>query len=114
MNLTEYAQQSLDDTLRWFPFKAKDLIHQSLALVGEAGEVANIVKKIDRGDSSLADKETFDALAEELIDVQVYLNNLYALLGINPDNVYAIKRRKNEKRFNKALTENGKVEHHNV
>lgn len=113
MNLTEYAQQSRDDTRRWFPDKVDDLMHQTVALAGEVGEVANIVKKIDRGSFTLKDKIIFENLAEELIDVQIYLNNLYGILGINPDKVYAIKRAENEKRFGKL---NGikSVEHHNV
>lgn len=51
------------------------------ALVGELGEYANIRKKYERGD---IDRATFNKLAaDELADVQTYLDILAFRLGIN-------------------------------
>ncbi|MEH6474077.1 MAG: MazG-like family protein [Sneathiella sp.] len=51
------------------------------ALIGEVGEAANISKKIKRGDFSLA--EVRDHFANELADVQIYLDLLAAKAGID-------------------------------
>lgn len=51
------------------------------ALVGELGEAANILKKIKRGDFEL--DKVRDDLADELADVQTYLDILAANLGID-------------------------------
>ena len=44
------------------------------ALLGELGEFANIIKKIDRGDFTLQDARA--ELADELADIQTYLDLL--------------------------------------
>ncbi len=51
------------------------------ALVGELGEAANILKKVDRGDYTL--DEVKSDIADELADVQCYLDRLADKLGIN-------------------------------
>jgi NTP pyrophosphatase (non-canonical NTP hydrolase) len=51
------------------------------ALVGEVGELANILKKVDRGDFSL-DVVRVD-MSRELADIQAYLDILASELGIN-------------------------------
>lgn len=56
------------------------------ALVGEVGEVANVLKKIDRGMKELGDPSLDEArkdLAHELADVQCYLILLAARCGID-------------------------------
>jgi NTP pyrophosphatase (non-canonical NTP hydrolase) len=48
------------------------------ALTGEVGETANLLKKLRRGDSvSMRD------VADELADVQIYLDLLAAHLGVD-------------------------------
>lgn len=56
----------------------------SNATLGELGELANIIKKLERGD--LADKkgqEIIDLLAGELADVAIYLDILAYRCGVN-------------------------------
>lgn len=53
----------------------------SNACLGELGEAANIIKKIERGDLTL--KEAKSALAKELADVQTYLDLLAFKADIN-------------------------------
>lgn len=53
----------------------------SNACLGELGESANIIKKIERGDMTL--EEAREQLAEELADVQTYLDILAFRAGID-------------------------------
>jgi len=54
----------------------------SNATLGELGEAANLIKKIERGDTTL--EEARDALAAELADAQTYLDLLAHRAGIDP------------------------------
>lgn len=49
----------------------------ALAMIGEAGEACNEVKKLKRGDGDI------DRIAMELADVVIYADLLAARLGIN-------------------------------
>jgi NTP pyrophosphatase (non-canonical NTP hydrolase) len=51
------------------------------AVVGELGEYANLRKKVERGDFTLA--EALPELANELADVVIYLDILATELGID-------------------------------
>lgn len=51
------------------------------ALAGEVGEAANIIKKIKRGDVTLA--EVAQDLAGELADIQIYLDLLALQAGVD-------------------------------
>lgn len=51
------------------------------ALVGEVGELANELKKVDRGDFTF--NEAFSKIASELADIQTYLDLLAYRLGFN-------------------------------
>ena len=51
------------------------------AVVGELGELANILKKVKRGDFALAEKR--QEIADELADTQIYLDLLAASLSVD-------------------------------
>ena len=51
------------------------------AVTGELGELANIIKKIERGDLTL--EEAREDLGKELADVQTYLDILAYQAGVN-------------------------------
>ena len=55
--------------------------HWVQALVGEVGEAANILKKVDRGDYTL--ESALPDVARELADIQCYLDILAFKLGID-------------------------------
>ena len=59
------------------------LAYPTLGLVGEAGEFANKVKKIDRDDDGLLTLECRVALISELGDVLWYITRLAHILGCN-------------------------------
>lgn len=54
------------------------------ALVGEVGELANVLKKIDRGDFAYVLKA--DEIEKELADIQIYLDLLAHTLCVDLSN----------------------------
>lgn len=68
---------------RWSAGSEEDIHFLALALCGEAGELANLIKKCWRGDRSLRNAEV--DLAEELADVRIYLELLASMLKIDLD-----------------------------
>jgi NTP pyrophosphatase (non-canonical NTP hydrolase) len=102
MNLQRLIDQCRDDSERWFPEVKDSLAVMALGLNGEAGEVADIIKKVERGSIEL-EGYVIDDLAEEIIDVLIYLANLMGYLELRHpiewDHVYDKKREKNEQRF---------------
>ena len=55
--------------------------HWVQATLGEFGELANILKKVDRGDFLLSDK--LEDIEKELADIQTYLDILAFKLGVD-------------------------------
>jgi NTP pyrophosphatase (non-canonical NTP hydrolase) len=70
-----------------------------IALIGEVGEMSNLVKKVIRGDFMLDEKK--DELSEELADVLAYLLKLSYQLDIDLEKAYLNKMVKNKERFQK-------------
>lgn len=68
-----------------------------VSLTGEVGEVANIVKKIVRGDFKLEEKKP--DIQDELVDVFIYLLKLSYQLNIDLESAYVEKMKKNRERF---------------
>lgn len=99
--LGEMANQCVADSERWFGDGAvvHSIPHHTLAMAGEVGEFANIVKKIERGSLSIHDAKTRYALTMELTDTFIYMLNLAGLLGIDLEKSYKHIRGLNEKRF---------------
>lgn len=102
--LDDYIRMCVEDSKRWFPTTSIDnedrgasLMHHLVALVGEVGELCNIVKKVDRGST------TWDAVEEdaafELVDVFIYLCTLAGLMGVSLEWLFNQKRIQNEERF---------------
>lgn len=83
----------------WFPQTADDLRHHVLGLCGEVGELANIVKKIDRGSMTLESEHHRDSLEDEVADVFIYLLNVVAILKMNLGKRYLNKQAFNQERF---------------
>lgn len=89
------------DTKEWFPDKDIDLGYLTVALCGEAGEFANILKKIMRGDKDINDKFVRVEMAFELVDVLIYTAMLANLLNIDLTEAYNHKRGINVERYTK-------------
>lgn len=75
--------------------------HKLLWLLGEIGEVIDIIKK--NGDTkSVEDKELREHLVEEMADVLMYYNDVLLCYGISADELkeaYTAKFEKNMKRW---------------
>lgn len=108
--LNELAEQCLSDSQRWFPDVCPQptdtsrqtvmhIIHHTVAMFGEVGEFANIVKKIERGSLDFDDLKTRFQLRDELVDVLIYLLNIAGILEIDLLDAYNVKREFNERRF---------------
>lgn len=110
MNFEEYQNEAKQTAL--YPNRLKNLEYPTLGLAGEAGEVANIVKKIQRDFGGEITEETRAKLKDELGDVLWYISacadelNL-TLAEIAEYNVEKLSKR--HKRANgKRIMENGK------
>jgi NTP pyrophosphatase (non-canonical NTP hydrolase) len=87
------------DSKRWFKKTAQDPVFMTLCLLGEGGELANIVKKIARGSLDPKDATVRYDVQMEMADVFTYLLALSVLLGVDLEKAYYHKRALNEKRF---------------
>ena len=78
---------------------AEDL-HAALGLCGEAGEVADLIKKAAFTPFRIADADTFrDDLEEELGDVLYYWARLCSQFNFDPVDIIEANMRKLEKRY---------------
>lgn len=81
MNFSEYQKKSRETAL--YPNKDNNFIYPTLGLNGEAGEVAEKIKKVLRDKNGIIDEQTKQELAKELGDVLWYLANLATELKLD-------------------------------
>jgi len=74
MTLDEYQREARKTSV--YPDIGKNFTYPTLGLVGEAGEVAEKVKKILRDDDGKLSEEKREELIKEMGDVLWYLANL--------------------------------------
>ena len=70
-----------------YPNLGSDKIYPTLGLVGEAGEVAEKVKKVIRDKKGIFDEESKKSIKKELGDVLWYLSNLCTEFDFNLEEV---------------------------
>src|SRR5690349_17855391 len=80
MNFEEY--QSAASKTALYPRRLDNLEYPTLGLAGEAGEVANIVKKIQRDHGGVITDEVRSSLKDELGDVLWYISACADELGL--------------------------------
>ena len=85
MNFEEYQAEAKQTAL--YPNRLKNLEYPTLGLAGEAGEVANIVKKIQRDFGGEITDETRVKLKDELGDVLWYISACADELGLTLDQI---------------------------
>jgi NTP pyrophosphatase (non-canonical NTP hydrolase) len=85
MTFDEY--QTLAKRTAIYPDIGKNFIYPTLGLAGEAGEVANKVKKIFRDDNGVVRPERVEEIKKELGDVLWYLAQLSGEFGFALDDV---------------------------
>jgi NTP pyrophosphatase (non-canonical NTP hydrolase) len=85
MDFAEY--QSLSRRTATYPRAGEDMTYPALGLCGEAGEVAEKVKKTIRDDGGVLSDERRDALARELGDVLWYVAQLATEAGLDLETI---------------------------
>lgn len=97
MTFNEY-QSKAKETAR-FPEKETAFIYASLALMGEAGEVSEKIKKIWRDKNKQVGAEDREEIKKELGDVLWYLSQLAEQLGIDFNDVAQTNLEKTQSRL---------------
>jgi NTP pyrophosphatase (non-canonical NTP hydrolase) len=97
MNLNDYQLAALDTAM--YPNKGCNFTYPALGLAGEAGEVADKLKKVIRDNDGDLTKDVRDAVAKEIGDVLWYVAVLayemnYNLSDIAQMNVDKLASRK--------------------
>lgn len=85
MEFREYQKKSRETAL--YPDKDGNFVYPTLGLVGEAGEVAEKVKKILRDDGGVVSGEKREEIKKELGDVLWYLSQLATEFDLSLDNI---------------------------
>ena len=98
-------QTSFSESRGWFYHKANNtddmiskLQYNAVALAGEVGEFANLVKKVTRQKERLND-EMLAHMKEEVTDVFIYVLLASKLLNMDLEAEFLKKQEKNEQRF---------------
>src|SRR5918996_6331286 len=85
MDFSEY--QSLSRRTATYPRAGEDMTYPALGLCGEAGEVAEKVKKTIRDDGGVMSRERREALAGELGDVLWYVAQVATEAGLDLEEI---------------------------
>ncbi len=101
MTFREY-QIKAKETAR-FPEKENSFIYAALALNGEAGEVAEKIKKIWRDKGKVVSLEDKEEIKKEMGDVLWYLSQLAEELGVDFDDVAETNIKKIHSRLERNL-----------
>jgi len=83
MTFEEYQTEARKTAI--YPDKDKNFIYPTLGLAGEAGEVAEKIKKVIRDGNGVVSEEKKVEITKELGDVLWYVANLAQELGISMD-----------------------------
>lgn len=102
MNEMQQMQRELQDHYkgRWEPICLETGQNKLLWMIGEVGEVIDIIKK-NGAARACADAELRKALVEEMADVLMYYNDVMLCYGISPDELKRIYTSKIEKNMNR-------------
>jgi NTP pyrophosphatase (non-canonical NTP hydrolase) len=85
MEFNEYQNKARETA--FYPDKDNNFIYPTLGLVGEAGEVAEKIKKVLRDEAGIVSEEKKLEIAKELGDVLWYIANLSKELGLDLETV---------------------------
>ena len=103
INEMQEMQRALQDRYKhkWEPICPEIGQNKLLCMIGEIGEVIDIVKK-NGGERACTDEELRRDLVEEMADVLMYYNDVMLCYGITAEelkNSYSAKFEKNMKRW---------------
>ena len=92
MTFHEYQEKSRETAV--YPDQGDNFVYPTLGLVGEAGEIAEKVKKVIRDNGGKLDEERKVALTKELGDVLWYLSQLATELKVSLNEIADINIKK--------------------
>lgn len=101
MDLNQYQQQAR--LTAKYPDAGKNPIYPTLGLAGEAGEVADKVKKVLRDKNGDFDEDTCEAIKLELGDVLWYVSQLSSELGFELEDVAQSNLNKLSSRMDRGI-----------
>ncbi len=101
MEFEEYQAEAKQTAL--YPNRLKNLEYPTLGLAGEAGEVANIVKKIQRDHGGVITDEIRAKLKDELGDVLWYISACADELGLTLTEIAEFNVEKLAKRHHRVI-----------
>ena len=81
---------------KWSPMEAQYARNHFLWMIGEIGEVLDIIKKCGE-DRIMSDADIKAAFIEELCDVQMYFNDILLRYQISPEDIATAYARKHSK-----------------
>ena len=85
MDFRDYQKLSRKTAI--YPQKGKNFIYPTLGLAGEAGEVAEKIKKVLRDNQGIIDQPRKEEIAKELGDALWYLAQIATELGLSLEEV---------------------------
>ena len=85
MDFKEYQIESRETAI--YPNRGNNFIYPTLGLAGEAGEVAEKIKKVLRDKNGIIDEETKVLIQKELGDVLWYVAQIASEIGLDLDDV---------------------------
>lgn len=85
MNFQEYQEKSRRTAK--YPNVGNNFIYPTLGLSGEAGEVAEKIKKVIRDKNGIIDVETRELIKKELGDVIWYVSQLATEINLSLDDI---------------------------
>ena len=96
MNFTEYQVAASETAV--YPDRGKNLYYPAIGLNGEAGEVAEKVKKLMRDHEGVLTDEYAESIAKELGDCLWYLSELATQIGASLEAIAQMNIEKLESR----------------
>lgn len=93
MHYFDEYEQLVNDTAI-YPNRGSNIVYPALGLCGEAGEVAEKIKKVLRDQDGVLNDETREAIVKEMGDVMWYLVALSKEIGTSINHVINANREK--------------------
>jgi NTP pyrophosphatase (non-canonical NTP hydrolase) len=100
MDFEEYQKESRKTAI--YPNIGKNIVYPTLGLAGEAGEVAEKVKKLIRDEGGKLTKTKKHEIEKELGDVLWYLSQIASELGLSLSEVAKTNIKKLSSRYNRG------------
>ncbi|TSC52568.1 MAG: MazG family pyrophosphatase [Parcubacteria group bacterium LiPW_41] len=92
MTFKEY--QEFVDSVAIYPNVGHNFVYPTLGLVGEAGEIAEKVKKIFRDNGGVVEDEKKEEIKKELGDVLWYIARVGAEFGFTVEDIAELNKKK--------------------